>query len=123
MENYIQVNENGPWFWGSVGCFITPWKSDFDPVQALVTITPLWVRLLNLPIDFCCYEALKEIGNTLGKFIAINGDRLLKGMTTYAHMSVEVDLSAGLPEKITLKWNLKTWIQQLDYENTTFRCR
>ena len=122
-EDYRLVNKNGPWFWGRAGCFITPWKSDFDLLQAPVSITLVWVRLLNLPMHFSCYEALKEIGNTLGKLVAIDGDCLLKGMITYARMCVEVDLSAGLPEKITLKWNSKPWVEQLDYENTTFRCK
>ena len=66
---------------------------------------------------------LKEIGNTLGKFVVVDGDRLHKGMATYVRICVEVDLSEGLPEQITLNWNSKTWVQHLDYENTTFRCR
>ena len=44
-------------------------------------------------------------------------------MTTYACICVEVDLSVGFLEKITLKWNSKTWVQQLDYENTSSRYR
>ena len=117
------MNENRPWFWGRVGCFMTPWKSDFDPVNAPVTITPIWVRLLNLSIHFICIEALKEIGNTLGKFVAVDGERLQKGMATYVHICVEVDLSKGLPENIILKWNSNSWVQHLDYENTAFGCR
>lgn len=50
--DYKQVIKNGPWFWGREWCFITHWKSDFDPIHALVTITPVWVRLLNLHIHF-----------------------------------------------------------------------
>lgn len=38
--DYKQVLESRPWFWGRVGCFITPWTSYFDPVHASVTITP-----------------------------------------------------------------------------------
>ena len=36
---------------------------------------------------------------------------------------MEVDLSAGLPDQITLNWNSKSWVQNIDYENTAFRCR
>ena len=44
-------------------------------------------------------------------------------MATYVHIYIEVDLSEGLPKKITLNWNSTSWIQQLDYENTNFRCK
>ena len=32
--DYKKVTENGPWFWGRPGCFITPWTIDFDPAYA-----------------------------------------------------------------------------------------
>ena len=121
--NHKKVIENGPWFWGRDGCFITPWTANFDPVHALVTITLVWVRLLNLPIHFWSIEALNEIGNALGKFVAVDDDCLQKGMATYVHIYIKVDLSEGLLKKITLNWNSKSWVQLLDYENTTFRCR
>lgn len=44
-------------------------------------------------------------------------------MATYVRICIEVDLSEGLPEKITLNWNSKSWVQLLDYENTSFRCK
>ena len=96
--DYKQVTENGPWFWGRAECFITPWTSDFDPAHASVTITPVWVKLLNLPPHFCSIEVLKEIGNALGKFVVVDWDRIEKGMATYACICVEVDLSKGLHE-------------------------
>ena len=121
--DYKQVIENGPWFWGRERSFITPWKSNFDLAHASVTITLVWDKLLNLPIHFCSIEVLKEIGNTLGRFVVVVGDCLQTRMATYICHCVEVDLSEGFHEQITLKWNSKTWVQDLDYENTTFRCR
>ena len=120
--DHKKVIENGPRFWGRVGCFITPLTIDFDLVHASVTITPVWVKLLNLPIHFWSIEALKEIWNALGKFVAVDGDQIQKGMATYVRICIEVDLSEGLPKKITLNWNSKSWVQLLDYENIAFRC-
>ena len=91
------MTENGPWFWGRAGCFITPWTANFDATLALVTITPVWVRLLNLPMHFCGIVALNKIGNALGKLVAIDWDRIRKGLVNYACICVEVDLSAGFP--------------------------
>ena len=55
--------------------------------------------------------------------MAIDWDKIKKGLVTYVRIYVEVDLSAGLPEQISLSWNSKSWTLGLDYENTTFRCR
>ena len=83
LADYKKVLENGPWFWGKAGCFITAWTENFDPAHASVTITPVWVRLLNLPIHFCSIVALTEIENSLGKLVAIDWDRFKKGLVTY----------------------------------------
>ena len=74
-------------------------------------------------MHFWSNEALKEIGNSLGKYVATDVDRIQKGMATYACICIELDLSEGLPEQITLNWNSKKWVQHLDYENIAFRCK
>lgn len=53
----------------------------------------------------------------------MDDERAIRGIFTFARICVEVDLSEGLPDHITLNFNNTQWIQQLDYENTTFRCR
>ena len=121
--DYQKVHENDPYFWGRAGCFITPWTPKFDPLHASVTITPVWVRLLNLPLHFWSGETLRDIGNSLGKFVVADIDWAKKGLATYARICIEVDLSEGLPEQIILIWKSQKWVQHLDYENTTFRCR
>jgi len=47
----------------------------------------------------------------------------LNNNNPYSQVCVEVDLSQGLPDHITLNFNNSLWTQQLDYENTAFRCR
>ena len=59
----------------------------------------------------------------MGKFLKTDGDRLTRGIFIVAKISVEVDLSQGLPESITLNFNNTQWIQPLDYENIMFYCR
>lgn len=88
-----------------------------------ISTMPVWVRLHNLPLHFWHLKVLTTIGNSLGKFLKIDEDRVNRGIFTFARICVEVDLSQGLPEHITLKYNNSLRIQLLDYENTTFRCR
>lgn len=122
LERDSIINQ-GPWFWGNAGLFITPWFSDFDANKTVVSTMPVWVRLHNLPLHFWHRKALTAIGNSIRKHLKIDEDRANRGIFTYARICVEVDLSQGLPDHITINFNNSLWTQQLDYENTTFRCR
>lgn len=123
LENYEEALEEGPWFMGSAGLFLTPWFPDFDPASAVITKAPVWIRLPNLPIYLWRTEVYRQIGNTLGCFLMGDFEREYQGLYTYARICVELDLSKGLPEQINLKIKDTVWTQFLDYENTAFRCR
>lgn len=122
-EERDNILNEGPWFWGSAGLFVTPWFSGFDANTMVVSRMPVWVRLHNLPLHFWHFKSLTAIGNSLGRMLKIDTDRHLKGIFTFARICVEVDLSKGLPESIFLTFNNIQWKQSLDYENTAFRCR
>lgn len=122
-EDYQKTIEQGPWFWGRAGLFLTPWFPEFDANTMVVTKMPIWVRLPNLPIPFWHKPMLEDIGNLLGKFIKNDTAQQDQGLYTYARICVEIDLSKGLPDRIQLKYEKYKWIQVLDYENTAFRCR
>ena len=117
------IISTGPWFWGSTGLFITPWFPNFDANTMEVTNMPVWVRLYNLPLHFWNENVLGCIGNTLGRYIKTDTQRLEERIFTFARICVEVDLSKGLPESIMLNNKQQRWTQHLDYENTAFRCR
>lgn len=87
-----------------------------------VSTVPVRVRLHNLPLNFWHHKVLTAIGNSLGKFLKIDGERVNQGIFTFAKICVEVDLSQGLSDHITLNYNNTLRIQPLDYENTAFKC-
>jgi len=116
------LNE-GPWFWGNAGLFMTSWFPEFDPNTMVVSKMPMWVKLYNLPLHFWHIKVFAGIGNALGKFLKVESEHLCKDIYTFARICVEVDLSQGLPDHILLLHNEKQWAQPLDYENTAFRCR
>eukprot|EP00253_Pinus_taeda_P017483 PITA_17483 len=117
------IIRNGPWFWGTSGLFMTPWFPDFDPNTMTVTKVPVWVRLFNLPLHFWSEQVLEGIGNSIGKYIKADLERIDERLYTFARICVEVDLSKGLPDNIRLIYKQQNWLQTLDYENTAFRCR
>ena len=94
---------------GTVGLFLTPWFPHFDPATAVITRTPVWIRLPNLPIHLWHVAVYKAIGNTLGSFITGDYRREMIGLYTYARICVELDLSKGILDQIILKINDFVW--------------
>lgn len=99
---------------------MTPWFPKFDPNRIVVTKMLVWVTLHNLLLHFWHHNVLIAIGNTLGKFLKTEGDKITRGIFTFVRICVEVDLSQGLPDNITINFNNAQWKQPLDYKNTTF---
>lgn len=108
---------------GSTDLFITPWFPEFDPNTMVVSQLPVWVCLRNLPLHFWSPQVLSIIGNSIGRFIKMDTDRMEEGIYTFACICVEVDLNKGLPDQIQLNYKQKCWTQILDYEYTAFRCK
>jgi hypothetical protein len=81
----------------------------------------VWVCLPFLPLHCWNDETLRNIGNTLGKYI----DRVepRDGLQVCARLCVEVDLEKGFPEAIQLTLDNWSYIQQVDYEQLPFKCK
>jgi len=97
------ILREGPWFWGSTSLFITPWFPEFDVNTMVVSRIPVWVRFHNLPLHLWNQQVLAGIGNTIGRYIKTDTQRLEKRIFTFARICVEVDLNKGLPNRIQLK--------------------
>ena len=105
QEYFQSVFDLGPWFWGRAGFFITSWFLEFDPNKMSVSKTLIWIRLLDLPMHFLSISTLRAIGDSIGRSIKIDVERVDSGLATFSCICVEVDLSKGLPEKFILRWN------------------
>jgi len=75
-----------------------PWKPNFAPEKESFTQVPVWIRLFSLPIDYWGLNALKQIGDKLGKFVKASEATLQKRYTSYARICVEMDISGALHE-------------------------
>lgn len=118
------VLENGPWFMGLAGLALRRWSPDFDPKSPGQLKTPIWMRLLNLPLEFGGEGALINICSVIGKVFKIS-EPLKKGLngSLTRRVCVEVDLSKELKSAIILKAGNYSHKQQLDYEGIPFRCK
>lgn len=102
VEDYQKFQEEGHGFWGRVGCFVTLCASNFDPCHTTVSITLVWVRLLNFPMHFLSIPSMQVIGNSLGKYLKKDIERVEMDLATYARICVDLDISEGLLVQIIL---------------------
>ncbi|CAI0459474.1 unnamed protein product [Linum tenue] len=99
------------------------WKRGFDPEEGDDVLTNLlvWVRLPKLPMDYYDSEILKDIGNSIGRYIKMDAATRDASRGHYARICVEVDLSKPL----IVKYRLERRIRRLQYEglhNVCFEC-
>jgi hypothetical protein len=101
--------------------YLNKWTPDFSPENDIPSTVPVWVRLSFLPLHCWNDETLRNIGNSLGKYI----DRVepREGIQACARLCVEVDLEKGLPEAIQLTLDNWSYVQQVDYEKIPFKCK
>ncbi|GLJ16079.1 hypothetical protein SUGI_0267740 [Cryptomeria japonica] len=65
------IIENGPFFIKGKGLNISAWTPNFNPCEATIEKTLIWIKLLGLPQKYKDVEMLKQIGNHLGEYVML----------------------------------------------------
>lgn len=120
QKNLDYIVKGGTCSWGRPSLFVTPWFPTFDATTMVVMKMSVRIRLHNLPFPFWHHQVLEGIGNSLGRFLKMDRERMDKCIFTFAHMCMEIDLSKGLLDHIHLSHQDFKWTQWLDFENATF---
>lgn len=116
------INE-GPWFWGMEGLFITPWFPAFDAAIMVITKIPIWVIFHNLQLPFWNHQVLKGIENSFGRIIKMDWEIMDKCIFTFSCICMEIYLIKGIPNCIHLNHQDFKQTQCPDFEKIAFRCR
>jgi hypothetical protein len=83
---------------GAHGMYINKWTLEFSPENYIPSVVLVWVRFLFLLLHYWNDENLRNIDNSLGKYI--DHDEPREGLQDCARLCVEVDLEKCLPEAI-----------------------
>ena len=73
--------------------FITPWKKIFKFSRDKMRYAPVWVKFLQLPLEFWGTNAINKIASLVGKPLYMDECTKMKLRIPYARVLVEVDLS------------------------------
>ena len=68
-EEDINFVLSGTWYYGKHCLALTRWHLEFNVGVELNKLSPVWVRLPGLPLEFWDEKILRWIGNSFGHFV------------------------------------------------------
>jgi hypothetical protein len=72
FENKVDrdlIFRSRPYFMGTRGMYLNKWTPYFSPKNDIPSAVPVWVQLPFLPLHCLNDKTIKNIGNSLGRFI------------------------------------------------------
>lgn len=102
MEDKNQVFEGGPYFYNSVGLYLTFCQEKFNLDRVDLSIALVWLKLYSLPCQFCRPKILEDIGNALGSFVKIADQTKRMRYVSYARICVYLNISKELSASIRI---------------------
>ncbi|KAI9074508.1 hypothetical protein K1719_043507 [Acacia pycnantha] len=87
----------GPWMIDDHYLLVQRWRPNFNPWSAdRHRKIAVWVRIPDLPMEFCTVESLGMIGNMIGKIVKIDRSTSIYEKRGFARICVEIDLRLPL---------------------------
>ncbi|KAI9107610.1 hypothetical protein K1719_021273 [Acacia pycnantha] len=87
----------GPWMIDDHYLLVQRWRPNFNPWRAdRQRKIAVWVRIPDLPMEFCTVESLGLIGNMIGKIVKIDRSTSIYEKGGFARICVEIDLQSPL---------------------------
>ncbi|KAI9118871.1 hypothetical protein K1719_010316 [Acacia pycnantha] len=102
-EDRDYAYHEGPWMIDDHYLLVQRWRPNFNPWKAdCQRRIAIWVRISDLPMDFCMVESLNIIGNMIRKIIKIDRSTSIYDKGKFARICVEVDLQKPLLPAFTV---------------------
>ncbi|XVE97790.1 hypothetical protein REPUB_Repub03eG0049200 [Reevesia pubescens] len=117
-ENLNYVLPHGPWFINGHFLTMRKWEPNFRASETSFSSVAIWIRLLELPVEYFDAEILKKIGKCIGKLIRVDGHTLVRERERYARICVQISLEKHLPIYVKMEGRR----QALVYESIGMLC-
>ena len=95
-SGFEEVLKGGPWFIGEHYLSLRPWVPNFHASEASVSSVAIWVRLLELPVEYYHKDSLLKIGNGLGPILRVDFNTATGTRGRFARICVQLDLEQPL---------------------------
>ncbi|GAV87477.1 DUF4283 domain-containing protein [Cephalotus follicularis] len=97
------ILENGPWdVWG-VHLVLRLWERDIPPIRSGFTKIPVWVKFMNIPMEYWTSRGRSHLASVLGSPIHMDSATEEKTRICFARICVEMNADKPFPEVIKAK--------------------
>nr|XP_021851937.1 uncharacterized protein LOC110791493 [Spinacia oleracea] len=93
----------GPYSFFSRPMIVKPWSAKFNFQEEILRVIPVWVRLLNLPLNYWGVDSLSRIGSLLGIPLFADECTSAQMRVSFARLLVEIDVTQPLPKHVILQ--------------------
>ncbi|GAV86640.1 LOW QUALITY PROTEIN: Exo_endo_phos domain-containing protein/DUF4283 domain-containing protein/zf-CCHC_4 domain-containing protein, partial [Cephalotus follicularis] len=101
VRNWILDNE--PWdVWG-VHLALRLWETDLPPIGSGFTKIPVWVKLMNIPMEYWTTKGLSHLASVLGTPLHMDPATEAKQMISFARICVKMNVDRPFPDVIKSK--------------------
>ncbi|KAL8166809.1 hypothetical protein V2J09_008308 [Rumex salicifolius] len=100
--DYMGVLIGGPWTIFGHYVIIKPWSPNFNPLTDVISTSPAWIRLHDLPVILYEESILLQLASAIGKPIKVDQQTLHTNRGRFARICIELDLSRPLKGAIII---------------------
>ena len=118
MDNVLK---EGPWFIGHQFLAIRQWEPSYKASTAEFSSVAVWIRLLELPIEFYEPSALLKIGKAIGPVLRIDANTANDVRSRFAWLCVQVNLDKPPIRKLYLR-KIEQFVQYEGINTLCFLC-
>lgn len=115
------VLRGGPWFVRSQFLAIRQWEPGFIASSATFPSVAVWVRLLELPIEYYEPIMLRKIGQSIGPMLRIVAHKVSSLRGRLARLCIQVNLEKPLIRKVMVG-KLAIKVQYKGINSLCFAC-
>ena len=101
-EDIDKVLKGGPWFIGQQFLTIRLWEPEFKASEASFSSVAVWIRLLELPIEYYDLVMLRKIGEAIGPVLRIDAHTANGARGRFARLCVQVNLDKPLIKTVKI---------------------
>ncbi|GAV72222.1 DUF4283 domain-containing protein [Cephalotus follicularis] len=87
------ILDNGPWDVCGAHLALRLWERNTPPRQCSFTKFPVWVKLMNIPLEFWTPSGLSHLASVLGKPMHMDSATGSRQIINFARVCVEIEAS------------------------------
>ncbi|KAL8511866.1 hypothetical protein ACS0TY_018340 [Phlomoides rotata] len=103
LEDRDRIFKMRHWLLQPGAFHLQSWVQDFNPNMVCSSLARVWVRIMDLSMEYWQPSIHEAIASAFGTLIRIDDRTFHRRMGHYARILVEIDMKTGLIEKIMYK--------------------